>query len=59
MQLVVGASPDSDRAIIGKVTELYAGGDPWRAGSWYERRKRAVVTASLPREHYRIAPHPR
>ena len=26
MQLVVGASPDSDRTIIGKVSELYAGG---------------------------------
>ena len=26
MQLVVGAGPDSDRTIIGKVTELYAGG---------------------------------
>jgi predicted DNA-binding helix-hairpin-helix protein len=26
MQLVVGASPDSDRTIIGKVAELYAGG---------------------------------
>ena len=26
MQLVVGASPDTDRTIIGKVSELYAGG---------------------------------
>jgi predicted DNA-binding helix-hairpin-helix protein len=26
MQLVVGASPDNDRTIIGKVAELYAGG---------------------------------
>jgi len=26
MQLVVGASPDTDRSIIGKVAELYAGG---------------------------------
>ena len=26
MQLVVGATPDSDRTIIGKVAELYAGG---------------------------------
>ena len=26
MQFVVGASPDSDRSILGKVTELYAGG---------------------------------
>src|SRR5215217_4792983 len=26
MQFVVGATPDSDRAILGKVTEIYAGG---------------------------------
>lgn len=26
MQLIVGASPDTDRTIIGKVSELYAGG---------------------------------
>lgn len=30
--------------------------DPWRTrSSWYERRKRAVVLAALPRERYRCA----
>ena len=43
----------------GRHAELYAdGADPWRAGSWYERRKRAVVLASLPRERYRRAFEP-
>jgi LmbE family N-acetylglucosaminyl deacetylase len=42
-----------------RFAELYAdGADPWRAGSWYERRKRAVVLASLPRERYRRAFEP-
>ncbi|HXH77167.1 bifunctional PIG-L family deacetylase/class I SAM-dependent methyltransferase [Nocardioides sp.] len=26
--------------------------DPWQVDSWYERRKRALTVASLPREHY-------
>ncbi len=26
--------------------------DPWQVNSWYERRKRALTQASLPREHY-------
>lgn len=31
-----------------------AHGDPWRVASdWYERRKRDVLLACLPREHYR------
>lgn len=34
--------------------ELYrADPDPWRVrSSWYERRKRALVMAALPRQHY-------
>ena len=28
-------------------------GDPWQLDGWYERRKRAVVTAALRRERYR------
>ena len=33
--------------------------DPWRVeSSWYERRKLAVLLASLPREHYRRAWEP-
>lgn len=30
-----------------------ASDDPWRSDSWYERRKRAVTLASLPRSSYR------
>ncbi|GAA3223413.1 hypothetical protein GCM10017691_10390 [Pseudonocardia petroleophila] len=40
---------------------LYSGddGDPWATrSSWYERRKRAVLLASLPRERYRHAAEP-
>ncbi|MFC0438301.1 bifunctional PIG-L family deacetylase/class I SAM-dependent methyltransferase [Kutzneria buriramensis] len=33
--------------------------DPWHtADSWYERRKRAILLAALPREHYRLAVEP-
>ena len=49
----------STSAPVSRFTELYAdGADPWRADSWYERRKRAVVLASLPRERYRRAFEP-
>ena len=39
---------------------LYAGSaDPWRIGTgWYEERKRALVMAALPRQHYRLAFEP-
>ncbi|MGH3615274.1 MAG: PIG-L family deacetylase [Pseudonocardia sp.] len=51
--------PRTAAAPVGRFVELYAGGgDPWRTTSWYERRKRAVVLASLPREHYRSAFEP-
>jgi len=50
--------PRSASAPVSRFAELYAAGDPWRAGSWYERRKRAVVVASLPRERYRRAFEP-
>jgi LmbE family N-acetylglucosaminyl deacetylase len=50
--------PRRTSAPVSRFAELYAGGDPWRAGSWYERRKRAVVMASLPRERYRRAFEP-
>jgi LmbE family N-acetylglucosaminyl deacetylase len=46
-------------APLSRFTELYAdGADPWAAASWYERRKRAVVLASLPRVRYRRAFEP-
>jgi len=48
--------PRMTAAPIARFADLYAdGNDPWRAESWYERRKRAVALASLPREHYRVA----
>jgi LmbE family N-acetylglucosaminyl deacetylase len=50
--------PRSGSAPVSRFADLYAAGDPWRAGSWYERRKRAVVLASLPRERYRRAFEP-
>ena len=50
--------PRSGSAPVSRFAELYAAGDPWRADSWYERRKRAVVLASLPRERYRRAFEP-
>ncbi|MGH3755619.1 MAG: PIG-L family deacetylase [Pseudonocardiaceae bacterium] len=51
--------PRSAAALVERFTELYAdGNDPWRTGSWYERRKRAVALASLPRERYRAAFEP-
>lgn len=51
--------PRSSGAPAERFAELYEGGrDPWSADSWYERRKRAVVLASLPRERYRRAVEP-
>jgi len=50
---LVFREPRARSAPLSRFTELYAGQrDPWRAGSWYERRKRAVVSACLPRERY-------
>ncbi len=41
-------------------TQLYAGSDdPWKISTgWYEQRKRAVVLASLPRDHYAVGFEP-
>lgn len=51
--------PRSAAAPVERFAQLYAeGNDPWRTGSWYERRKRAVALASLPRERYRAAFEP-
>ncbi len=50
--------PRATSAPVGRFAQLYAEGDPWDAGSWYERRKRAVVAAALPRERYRHAFEP-
>jgi SAM-dependent methyltransferase len=44
---------------VSRFAALYAdGADPWSVDSWYERRKRAVVMASLPREGYGVAFEP-
>lgn len=51
--------PRTASAPIDRFAALYAGAnDPWNTGSWYERRKRAVVLAGLPRERYRSAFEP-
>ena len=50
---LVFRAPRSGSAPVDRFADLYACGDPWAADSWYERRKRAVVLASLPRERYR------
>lgn len=42
-----------------RFAQLYSDGrDPWAADSWYERRKRSVLLAALPRERYRRAVEP-
>ncbi|MFI5735276.1 PIG-L family deacetylase [Kribbella sp. NPDC051587] len=52
---VLFREPAIGSAPIGRFADLYATqDDPWHtADSWYERRKRAVVLASLPAERYR------
>lgn len=55
---LVFREPRSAPALQQRFTDLYADGDPWQADSWYERRKRAVVLACLPRERYRTVFEP-
>jgi SAM-dependent methyltransferase len=53
--------PPARGAPVERFTQLYreGNGDPWRTRtSWYERRKRSVLLACLPREHYRHAAEP-
>jgi LmbE family N-acetylglucosaminyl deacetylase/SAM-dependent methyltransferase len=51
--------PRAASAPVELFTALYANGnDPWQTSSWYERRKRCVVLASLPRERYCTAFEP-
>lgn len=55
MTAIPGGTP------LARFDELYAtaGGDPWNTRtSWYERRKRAVLLACLPRERYRNGAEP-
>lgn len=57
---VVYRQPPARSAPISRFAELYEGADdPWDvAGKWYERRKRAVLLASLPGERYGTAVEP-
>ncbi|MEQ3553408.1 class I SAM-dependent methyltransferase [Pseudonocardia nematodicida] len=52
--------PPRTDAPAARFAELYAADpDPWGTRTrWYERRKRAVLTACLPREHYAHAAEP-
>lgn len=52
-ELLIRPAPSGDE-VGTHFQALYEGSaDPWQVGtSWYERRKRAVLLASLPREHY-------
>ncbi|HEX4224119.1 MAG TPA: bifunctional PIG-L family deacetylase/class I SAM-dependent methyltransferase [Pseudonocardiaceae bacterium] len=57
---VLFRQPPSAGAPISRFVELYeSSADPWRVSDkWYERRKRAMVLACLPREHYGLAVEP-
>jgi len=58
-ELLIRPAPGEDEAGA-HFDALYEGNaDPWRVGtSWYERRKRAILLASLPRENYTCAWEP-
>ncbi len=57
---VLFREPRRQSAPLDRFRELYvANTDPWHtADSWYERRKRSVLLAALPRERYRHAVEP-
>jgi LmbE family N-acetylglucosaminyl deacetylase len=57
---VLFREPRQESAPIERFAQLYQEAeDPWHtADSWYERRKRAVLLAALPSEHYRRALEP-
>jgi SAM-dependent methyltransferase len=57
---VLFRQPPSAGAPISRFVELYeSADDPWQVSDkWYERRKRAMVLACLPREHYDLAVEP-
>ncbi len=58
-QDLVFREPRRGSAPIERFAALYAdGNDPWGTDQWYERRKRAQVLASLPRERYDAAFEP-
>ncbi|MFI9387713.1 PIG-L family deacetylase [Kutzneria sp. NPDC052558] len=57
---VLFREPRRQSAPLERFRDLYAtNADPWRTeDSWYERRKRSVLLAALPRERYRHAVEP-
>ncbi|HEY1971915.1 MAG TPA: bifunctional PIG-L family deacetylase/class I SAM-dependent methyltransferase [Pseudonocardia sp.] len=58
---MVFRQPATRGAPTERFSQLYreAHGDPWQTRtSWYERRKRSVLLACLPREHYRHTAEP-
>jgi SAM-dependent methyltransferase len=57
---IVFRQPPARTAPLDRFAELYAeADDPWQVRTrWYERRKRALVLASLPRERYGLAVEP-
>lgn len=58
-ELLIRPAPGDDEVGV-HFDALYEGSaDPWQvATSWYERRKRSVLLASLPRERYELAWEP-
>ena len=58
-EMLIRPAPGDDEVGV-HFEALYEGNaDPWQAGpSWYERRKRSVLLASLPSERYRCAWEP-
>ncbi|HSF34887.1 MAG TPA: bifunctional PIG-L family deacetylase/class I SAM-dependent methyltransferase [Nocardioides sp.] len=53
LEVFLTGGPDADDDALDRVHQDRE--DPWDVESRYERRKRAVTLASLPREHYRSA----
>lgn len=58
-ELLIRPAPGDDE-VAAHFDALYEGNaDPWQVeSSWYERRKRSVLLASLPRERYGLAWEP-
>ncbi|WP_410663357.1 PIG-L family deacetylase [Amycolatopsis sp. lyj-84] len=50
--------PRTTSTPVSRFETLYREPDPWTMDSWYERRKRTVALAALPRERYALAVEP-
>ncbi|WP_328701676.1 bifunctional PIG-L family deacetylase/class I SAM-dependent methyltransferase [Amycolatopsis pittospori] len=50
--------PRTTSTPVSRFETLYREPDPWTMDSWYERRKRMVALAALPRERYDFAVEP-